>query len=90
MMAYGKEKKKRCYNTNIKRAIFSYVSKAAWDPTGSALLHCVIGPENSHHPLSQSIKQNENQSQLHHSCFSRASGSLLGFTLYSHWLHIDI
>ena len=85
MMACEKEKKKRCYNTNIKRAIFSYVSKAVWDPIGSALLHCVIGPENSHHP-SANQTQNENQSRLHHSCFSRASGSLLGFTLYSHWL----
>ena len=84
MMACEKEKKKRCYNTNIKRAIFSYVSKAVWDPIGCTLLHSVV--QKTPTTLSANQKQNENQSRLHHSCFSRASGSLLGFTLYSHWL----
>lgn len=83
MMACGKEKK-TLLQYKYQKSNFQLRVKSS---LGSHWLYfaSLCGPENSHHP-SANQKQNENQSQLHHPCFSRASGSLLGFTLYSHWL----
>ena len=52
---------------------------------GFALLRPVIGPENSWHPLNQSNAKPKTITTWS-PAFSRALGSLLVFTLSSHWL----
>ena len=42
------------YNTYIDKAIFNWVLKVIQDWIGFALLCCLIGLENSPHPLGQS------------------------------------
>ena len=60
------------------------MSKAVWDPIGCTLLHSVVQKTpTTPQPIGRRTKTNPDFI-IH--VFSRASGSLLGFTLYSHWL----
>ena len=73
---------------NVDRAIFNWVSKIIRDCTGFALRRSVIGPGNLA-PISQSIRcKTETNHDLVASVFQRfpALGSLVVFTLDSHWL----
>ena len=67
----------------VCRLIFNSVSKVIRDCIDFALLHSVIGPENSRHSRNQSdakLKPTWSPS------FSRALGSFVVSTLSSHWL----
>ena len=73
---------------NVDRAIFNWVSKIIRDCTGFALRRSVIGP-GILAPISQSIRcKTETNHDLVASVFQRfpALGSLVVFTLDSHWL----
>ena len=73
---------------NVDRAIFNWVSKIIRDCTGFALRRSVIGPGNLA-PISQLIRcKTETNHDLVASVFQRfpALGSLVVFTLDSHWL----
>ena len=69
------------------RVILHYVSKGIWDCFRFALLHSVIGLENSHHSLK---KSNSNLKAVvpWPPKFSHASSSLFVFTSSSDWLLI--
>ena len=73
---------------NVDRAIFNWVSKIIRDCTGFALRRSVIGP-GILAPIFQSIRcKTETNHDLVASVFQRfpALGSLVVFTLDSHWL----
>lgn len=67
------------------RVILHYVSKGIWDCFRFALLHSVIGLENSHHSLK---KSNSNLKAVGPwpLTFSHASSNLFVFTSSSDWL----
>ena len=67
------------------RVIFNWVSKVIRDCVGFVSLRCVIGLENSRHPLNQSDAKLKLISTWS-LAFSRAWGRLHVFTLSSYWL----
>ena len=65
--------------------LYSNLQLSMSNCSGFALLRPVIGPENSWHPLNQSNAKLKTITTWS-PAFSRALGSLLVFTLSSHWL----
>ena len=70
-----------------RRAIFTQVRKVIRDRISFALLRSVIGPENSRHSFHQSDAKFEPITTWS-PAFSRVLGSLVVFTLNSHWFFI--
>ena len=91
VFGFARSKKKTNKQTAIgverNRAIFTQVWKVIRDRIGFALLRYVIGPENSRHSLRQWDAKFEPISPWSPS-FSRVLGSLVVFTLNSHWFFI--
>ena len=82
-----KTNKQTAIGVERNRAIFTQVWKVIRDRIGFALLRYVIGPENSRHSLRQWDAKFEPISTWSPS-FSRVLGSLVVFTLNSHWFFI--
>ena len=82
-----KTNKQTAIGVERNRAIFTQVWKVIRDRIGFALLRSVIGPENSRHSLRQWDAKFEPISTWS-PAFSRVLGSLVVFTLNSHWFFI--
>ena len=91
VFGFARSKKKTNKQTAIgverNRAIFTQVWKVIRDRIGFVLLRSVIGPENSRHSLRQWDAKFEPISTWS-PAFSRVLGSLVVFTLNSHWFFI--